>query len=79
MIQEAFQCRLNASAHAPAMPHQQNAYGILGQTTVDSDNGSADTVFTQVVALTYHSQLTTSTAANLIQRAEQQFAMLYFW
>jgi hypothetical protein len=37
MIQEAFQCRLNAMAptaghqgYAPVMPHQQNAFGILG-------------------------------------------------
>jgi hypothetical protein len=68
MIQEeAFHWRLNATAptaghhgYAPAMPYQQNAFGILGETTADSDDKSADTVATQVAALTYQSQLTTS-------------------
>ncbi len=57
MIQEAFQRRLNATAptaghqgYAPAMPHQQNAFGILGQNK--SDNNSVETVATQVAALT---------------------------
>jgi hypothetical protein len=40
------------------------------------DDESADTVATQVAALTYQSQLAASTAANLIQRAEQQFGHL---
>jgi hypothetical protein len=83
MIQEAFQRCLNATAptasnhgDAPVMPHQQNAFLILGQTAVDSDDKSTNTVATQVAALTYQSQLTASTAVNLIQRAEQQFAHL---
>ncbi len=81
MIQEAFQRRLNATTpttghqgYAPAMPHQQNAFGILGQT--ESDDNSVDTVATQVVALTYQSQMTATTAANSSQCAEQQFAHL---
>jgi hypothetical protein len=62
MIQEALQCCLNATAptsgnhgYAPAMPHKQNAFGILGQTSIESDDKFADTVATQVVALTYQS------------------------
>jgi hypothetical protein len=83
MIQKAFQQCLNATApttgnhgYTPAMPHQQNSFRILGQTTADSDDKSADMVATQVVALTYQSQLIASTAANLVQRSEQQFAHL---
>jgi hypothetical protein len=83
MIQEAFQQHLNVMAptaghhgYALAMPHQQNAFGVLGQKTVDSDNKFADTVTTQVAALTYQSQLTASTVADLVQHAEQQFAHL---
>jgi hypothetical protein len=34
----------------PAMPHQQNTFGILGQNK--SDNYSVETVTTQVAALT---------------------------
>jgi hypothetical protein len=60
--------------YAPAMPHQQNAIGILGQTKLDND--SVDTIATQVVALTYQSQITASTGANTRQRAEQQFVHL---
>jgi hypothetical protein len=56
------------------MPHQQNAFGILGQNELD-DN-SVETVATQVAALTCQSQMTTSTTANASQRAEQQFAHL---
>jgi hypothetical protein len=83
MIQEAFQRRLNATApttghhgYAPAMLHQQNTFGMLGQTMVNSDDQSADTVATQVTALTCQSQLTASTVADSIQRAEQQFTHL---
>jgi hypothetical protein len=78
MIQEAFQWHLNAMAptaihhgYAPAMPYQQNAFGVLGKTTADSDDESAYTVVTQVAVLTYQSQLTASTAANLLQQVEQ--------
>jgi hypothetical protein len=83
MIQEAFQRRLNGTVptaghhgYAPAMPHQQNAFGILGKTAADSDDKSVDVVAMQVVALTYQSQLTTLMAATLLQWAEQQFAHL---
>jgi hypothetical protein len=49
----------------------------FGAEAVDLDNKTTDTVATQVAALTYQSQLTASTAANLIQRtAEQQFGHL---
>jgi hypothetical protein len=56
------------------MSHQQNTFGILGQNKLD-DN-SVETVATQVAALTYQSQMTTSTTTNASQRAEQQFAHL---
>jgi hypothetical protein len=58
------------------MPHQQNVFRILGQTMVGLDDKSADTIATQVAALTYQSQLTASTVANLIQHAKQQFVHL---
>jgi hypothetical protein len=58
MIQETFQQRLKATApaaghqeYAPAMPHQQNVFEILGQNKFD-DN-LVETVTTQVAALTY--------------------------
>ncbi len=83
VFQEAFQQHLKATAptaghqgYASAMPHQQNAFGILRETTANSDNESADTDATQVAASTYQSQLTASTVVNLIQGAEQQFAHL---
>jgi hypothetical protein len=76
-----FQQRLNVTAstaghqgYAPTMPHQQNTFGILGQN--ESDNNSAETVATQVAALTYQSQMTASSMANASQCAEQQFAHL---
>jgi hypothetical protein len=56
------------------MPHQQNAFEILGQA--ESNNDSVDTVATQVAALTYQSQMTASTATDSSQHAEQQFAHL---
>jgi hypothetical protein len=81
MIQEAFQWHLNAIAptaghysYALAMPHQQNAFGILGEMMAELDDESADTVTTQLAALTYQSQLTASKAANLLEQVEQQFA-----
>jgi hypothetical protein len=62
MIQEAFQRRLNVMAptagyhgYAPAMPHQQNAFGILGKTAANLDDKSEDRVATQVAVLTYQS------------------------
>ncbi len=81
MIQEAFKQRLNMTAptaghqgYAPAMPHQQNTFGTLGQNKLDND--LVETVATQVAALTYQSQMTASTMANASQHAEQQFAHL---
>jgi hypothetical protein len=50
------------------MPHQQNAFGILGQTK--SDDKSVETVTTQVAALTFKSQITASTAANVSQHTD---------
>jgi hypothetical protein len=83
MIQEAFQWHLNAMAptaghrgYAPAMPHQKNAFGILGETMANSDDEYADTVATQVAALTYQSELTALMAANSLQQAEQQLVHL---
>ena len=58
------------------MSHQQNTFGILGQNKLDDD--SVETVATQVAALTYQSQMTTSTTTNASQRAEQQFVHLAF-
>jgi hypothetical protein len=62
---------LNATAltavrhgYAPAMPHQLNVFEILGETTANLDDESANTVATQVVVLTYQSQLTAFTAAK---------------
>ena len=49
--------------YAPALPHQQNAFGVLANYA-DSDDDSVETVATQVAALTYQSQLTALTAAN---------------
>ncbi len=62
--------------YAPTIPYQQNGFGILGKTTANSDDKSADMVAMQVAALRYQSQLTASRVANLLQQAEQQFAHL---
>jgi hypothetical protein len=76
MIQDAFQRWLNATApttghqgYAPALLFQQDAFGALAGE--DSDDDLADTVATQMAALTYQSQLTATTAANLSQRMDQ--------
>jgi hypothetical protein len=57
MIQDAFQHQLNATAptaghqgYAPALPFQQNAFSALANN--DSDDDSAATIATQMVALT---------------------------
>jgi hypothetical protein len=80
LIQEAFQCCLNATAptaghhgYAPAHSYQQNALNILGK---DNDDDEATTASTQVGALTYQSQLTQSMAANTSQQQEHQMAQL---
>ncbi len=83
LIQEVFQRQLNATAptagyhgYIPSQPFQQNASGILGNNADDDDNEEsiANTVATQVAALTYQSQLTQSTTANPSQRHDQQMA-----
>ena len=81
IIQEAFQCRLNATAptaghqgYAPALPFQQNAFGALSAN--DSDDDSTKTVATQMAALTYQSQLTATTAANSSQQMGQYLQTL---
>ena len=77
LIQEAFQRRLNATAptvghqgYAPALPFQHNAFGALAGNNSDEDD-STETVATQMVALTYQSQLTATTAANSSQKMGQ--------
>jgi len=81
MIQEAFQRRLNATAptaghqgYAPALPFQQNAFGALAANDLDDD--SAETVATQMAALTYQSQLTATMATNLSQQMGQYLQTL---
>ena len=68
IIQEAFQHRLNATAptaggqgYAPTF--HQNAFAALGKDSDDKES-LANTVATQVAALTYQSQLTASTVAR---------------
>jgi hypothetical protein len=48
---------------------KKNAFNVLA--TEDSDEDTADTVPTQMAALTYQSQLTAATAANASQRMDQ--------
>ena len=81
MIQEAFQCRLNATApttghqgYAPTLPFQQNALGALAAN--DLDDISTETVATQMAALTYQSQLTATTVANSSQQMGQYIQTL---
>jgi hypothetical protein len=83
LIKEAFQHHLNATAptagghgYAPAQLYNQNAFGILGETKSDDKESIANTMATQVAALTYQSQLTQSTAANTSQRHDMQMAQL---
>ena len=81
MIQEASQHWLNVTAptaghqgYAPALPHQQNAFGALAANNLDDE--SAETVATQMAALTYHSQLTVTRAANSSQQMGQYLQTL---
>ncbi len=81
LIQEAFQCRLNATAptaggHGYTPVFHQNAFGILENNDSDDDESLASTVATQVAALTYQSQLTQSMAATIGHRQELQLAQL---
>jgi hypothetical protein len=76
MIQDDFQCQLNTTAptaghqgYTPALPFQQNAFGPLANN--DSDNASATTVMTQMVALTYQSQIMANAAGKLSQQMDQ--------
>jgi hypothetical protein len=62
--------------YAPTQPYQLNAFGILGETKSDNEESIANTVATQVAALTYQSQRTQSTAANTSQRHDMQLAQL---
>ena len=82
LIQEAFQRRLNATAptaghqgYAPALPFQQNAFGVLANNDSDEDD-STETVATQMAALTYQIQLTATTAANSSQQMGQYMQAL---
>ncbi len=61
--------------YAPALPHQQNAFGALANNA-NSDDDSVEIVATQVAAITYQSQLTALTAANSSQCQEIQLAHL---
>jgi hypothetical protein len=81
MIQDAFQHQLNTTAptaghqgYAPALPFQQNAFRALAGKDLDDD--LADTIAMQMVALTYQSQLTATTAATLSQRMDQYIQTL---
>jgi hypothetical protein len=74
VIQEAFQRQLNATAptaghqeYAPALPFQHNAFGALAGNDSDDDE-SAETVATQMAALTYQSQRTANTTTNSSQQ-----------
>ena len=73
LIQEAFQRRLNATAltvghqgYAPALPFQHNVFGAFTGNDSDEDDSTKSFV-TQMAALMYQSQLTTTTAANSSQ------------
>jgi hypothetical protein len=55
------------------LPHQQNAFRALANNA-DTDNNSVENFATQVVALTYQSQITASAAANNSQCQEIQLA-----
>jgi hypothetical protein len=79
LIQEAFQHCLNATAptaggHGYAPAYHQNAFGILGTNNSDNEESLANTVATQVAALTYQGQLTQTMAATTGQCQEMQLA-----
>jgi hypothetical protein len=81
LIQEAFQRCLNAMApmaggHGYAPAYHQNAFGILGTNDSNDKELLANTVATQVAALTYQSQITQTTAATTSQCQEMQLAQL---
>ncbi len=83
LIQEAFQCRLNATApmaghhgYAPALPFQQNAFGALAADDDEDKESIVEGMADQVAALTYQSQLTASTAATTNHHNVQQLATI---
>ena len=58
--------------YAPALPYMlNNAFGAFRPTTDTSDDGSVDTIATQMATVTLQSQLTTATASNSAQRHNQ--------
>ena len=82
LLQDAFQRQLNRIApttgnqgYAPALPYQQNAFGALASNNSDEED-SAETVATQMAALTYQSQLTATTATNSSQQMGQYIQTL---
>jgi len=82
LIQEAFQRRLNVTAptvdhqgYAPALPFQHNVFGALTGNDSDEDD-STESFATQMAALMYQSQLTTTTAANSPQQMGQYIQTL---
>jgi hypothetical protein len=82
-IQEAFQCRLNATAptaghhgYAPALPYQ-NAFGALAYNNDDDEEELiTESIANQVAALTYQSQMTALTAATTTQCNSHQLAAI---
>ncbi len=60
--------------YAPA--YHENAFGILGTNDSNDEESLANTVATQVAALTYQSQLIQTTAATTGQRQEMRLAQL---
>jgi hypothetical protein len=62
--------------HGYAPAYHQNAFGILGTNNSDNKELLANTVATQVAALTYQSQLTQTTAATTGQHQEMQLGQL---
>ncbi len=65
-----------AGGHGYAPAYHQNAFGILGTNNRDDEESLANTVATQVAALTYQSQLTQTTAAMTGQCQEMQLAQV---
>ncbi len=83
LIQEALQCCLNTmvtteghQGYAPTQLWQQNAFGVLWEPESNNEVSIANTVATQVAALTHQSQLMQSMTANTSQRHDMQLAQL---
>ena len=79
IIQDAFEWRLNATAqtadhqeYTPALPYILNyAFGAFSPTTETKDDGSVDTIATQMATVTLQSQLTAATVVNSVQHHNQ--------